>query len=30
VKKIPPKPLLVLVGVLLTLTSLYGIGRAVR
>ena len=28
VKKIPPKPLLVLVGVLLTLTSAYGIYRA--
>jgi uncharacterized membrane protein YfcA len=29
VKRIPPKPLLVLVGVLLTLTSLYGIYRAI-
>ena len=28
VKKIPPKPLLVLVGILLTLTSAYGIYRA--
>lgn len=29
VKRLPPKPLLVLVGILLTLTSLYGIYRAV-
>ena len=28
VKRIPPKPLLVLVGILLTLTSAYGIYRA--
>ena len=30
VKRIPAKPLLVMVGVLLTLTSLYGITRALR
>lgn len=30
VKRIPPKPLLVLVGILLTITSLYGIYRVLR
>ena len=30
VKRIPPKPLLVMVGVLLTITSLYGVYRALR
>jgi hypothetical protein len=30
VKRIPPNPLLVAVGILLTITSLYGIYRALK